>query len=113
MQIEVRSPEAFLEEFRLCLQDQLEKDGWSRGPKVGAVDRGSVVNYIKESSIISIEISEEAEGRDSRLHLESEEELPEVNGIWDRAVIEYGRLLLKRLDDIAQNKEAVTRDLKK
>ncbi len=107
MQIEVRGPDAFLEEFRLHLHDQLEKNGYVKGPKVGSME-----TYTKGDSILSLQISEESEGRECRLHLESEQEVPELAKIWDNALIAYGKELIGRLDGMAQGSEYVKKGLK-
>lgn len=113
MQIDVHAPEYFLEEFRLHLQDQFAKQGWTQGPKVGSIDRGHMTNFLKGESIVSLEISEESEGHDPTLHLESEVEIPELDEIWDRAIVVFGKELFSRLTSIARNKDKVTQELKK
>jgi hypothetical protein len=107
MQIEVHGPESFLEEFRLNFHDQLEKNGYLKGPKVGQHE-----TYMKGDFILSIEISEESEGRHCCFHVESEQNIPELRQIWDNALIEYAKQTIDRLEKTAQDPTSVKNALK-
>lgn len=98
MQIEVHGPEPFLEELRLNLHDQLEKNGYLKGPKVGQHE-----TYVKGDLILSLEISEESEGRPCCLHVESEQNIGELPTIWDNALVEYAKQAIDRVEKNAQD----------
>ena len=107
MQIEVHGPDSFLQEFRLNFHDQLEKNGYLKGPKVGQHE-----TYMKGDVILSIEISEESEGRECCLHVESEQSISELPKMWDNALVEYAKQLLDRLEKNAQDSTSVKKALK-
>jgi hypothetical protein len=111
LQIEVRSPESFLEEFRLHLEDEFEKNGYMKGPKVDHIESGYMETYVKGEIIVSLQIKDSDSGQ-SALHLESEQDVADMNEIWDRAVIKYGKNLIERLRNIAQNASFVEKELK-
>lgn len=112
MQIEVHGLESFLEEFRLHLRDKLEKNGYVKGPKIGYIETGHMETYTKRDVILSLQISEESEGRECSLHIESEQDVPELEKIWDNALVAYGKELIGRLEGIAQDSEYVRKGLK-
>jgi hypothetical protein len=89
MPIEIRGPEHLLEELRLFLGDQFLKRGYEQGPKIGSMDSGGTVNFAKGEDIVTVHIKEEDEG--SLMYVESEKEIPELNDIWDDAIITYGK----------------------
>jgi hypothetical protein len=111
LQIEVRCPESFLEEFRLHLEDEFEKSGYMKGPKVGYIESGHMETYVKGGIIVSLLIKDSDSG-ESVLNLESEQEVADMKEIWDRAVIKYGKDLIERLRNIAQNASFVEKELK-
>jgi len=102
MPIEIRGPEHLLEELRLFLGDQFLKRGYEQGPKIGSMDSGGTVNFAKGEDIVTVHIKEEDEG--SLMYVESEKESPELNDIWDDAIITYGKEVLKRLRNYSINK---------
>jgi hypothetical protein len=112
LQIEIRCPESFLEEFRLHLEDEFEKNGYLKGPKVAYKDASHMETYVKGEIIVSLQIQESDSG-ESALNLESEEEIADMKEIWDSAVIKYGKVLIQRLCDIAQNASFVEKELKR
>jgi hypothetical protein len=107
MQIEVHGPESFLEEFRLNFHDQLEKNGYLKGPKVGQHE-----TYMKGDLILSLEISEESEGRNCCLHVESEQNISELPEMWDQALVEYAKQAIDRVEKNAQDSTSVKNTLK-
>jgi hypothetical protein len=107
MQIEVHGSESFLEELRLYFHDQLEKSGYLKGPKVGQHE-----TYTKGDVILSLEISEEAEGRDCCLHVESEQSISELPVIWDNALLEYAKQVIDRVEKNAQDPTSLKKSLK-
>ena len=107
MQIEVHGPESFLEEFRLNFHDQLEKNGYLKGPKVGQHE-----TYMKGDVILSVEISEESEGRECCLHVESEQNIHELSEMWDNALVEYAIQMIGRVEKIAQDPASVKKTVK-
>jgi hypothetical protein len=107
MQIEVHGPECFLEEFRLNFHDQLEKNGYLKGPKVGQHE-----TYMKGDLILSLEISEESEGRLCCFHVESEQNISELPEMWDKALVEYTKQAIDRVEKSAQDSTAVKKALK-
>ena len=111
LQIEVRGPESFLEEFRLRLEDELEKNGYIKGPKVGYLESGHMETYLKGEIILSLQ-TEESDSGEALLHLESEQEIADMKEIWDRAVVKYGHELIQRLREIAQNPTSIEKELK-
>lgn len=112
MHIEVHGPEHMLEEIRLHLQDQLERAGYREGPKISAMEAGILIDYVKEDSIISIQVTEESEIGESLLHVECEKELPELRDFWDAALVGYGKAVLERLMNFAVDKARVGGQLK-
>lgn len=107
MQIEAHGPESFLEEFRLNFQDQLLKNGYLKGPKVGQHE-----TYMKRDLILSLEISEESEGRPCCLHVESEQDITELPEIWDKALVEYAKQMMDRVEKNAQDSASLKNALK-
>jgi hypothetical protein len=107
MQIEASGSESFIEEFRLHLHDQLEKNGFVKGPRFGQHE-----TYMKRDQILSLEISEESEGRECTFHVESEQNINELPKMWDSALIEYGKELIKRVESFAQDPRFVKEALK-
>jgi hypothetical protein len=107
MQIDVHGPDSFLEELRLNFHDQLEKNGYVKGPKVGQHE-----TYMKKDVILSLEISEESEGHECTLHVESEQNISDLPKMWDNAVIEYAKGLISRVKGIAQDSQLVKEALK-
>ena len=107
MQIEVHGPESFLEDLRLNFHDQLKKNGYFRGPKVGQHE-----TYVKGNLILSLEISEESEGRHCCFHVESEQNISELPEMWDKALVEYAKQTIDRVEKNAQNPATVKKALK-
>jgi hypothetical protein len=107
MQIEVHGPESFLEDLRLNLHDQLEKNGYLKGPKVGSHE-----TYMKGDLILSLEITEESEGRHCCFHVESEQNISELPEMWDNALIEYAKQAIDRAEKNAQDPASVKAALK-
>lgn len=112
MEIETRAPEPFLEEFRLFLTDELIQHGYTEGPKIKSMESGIMIEYLKNNWIVSLQISEESEQGESFMRLQSEREIPELNEIWDAALISFGKQILLRLRNFAVDKAKVSRELK-
>jgi hypothetical protein len=110
MRIEIQGPQGLLEEFRLRLQDQLQKAGFSQGPKVTSMDR-KVIDYTKGDAILNIEISHESEGRQGHLIAECETPIPEFEEVWDAALVTYGKEILERVRSFAIDKDRVKKEL--
>ena len=113
MQIEVNGPQDWLEQFVRYLGDQLEKRGYSPGPRVGRMESGTHAAFLKEDAIISVQVSEENESQVSTLRLESETDVPGIAEIWDDAVIALGQEFLARLGALARDTKRVEQALKK
>ena len=107
MQIEIQGSQCFLEEFRLCFHDQLESNGYLKGPKVGQHE-----TYMKRDVILSIEISEESEGRECCFHVESEQNINELPKMWDNALVEYAKQMMNRVEKNAHDMAFVKAALK-
>ena len=112
MQIEIQGQVALLEQLRLRLQDQLEQRGFVEGLKVGSMKSGLMIDYVKEESIISIQLTEESDSGESLLRVESEKEIPGLRDAWDDALISYGKELMAKLRDYALDKEKVDHGLR-
>lgn len=111
MQIEIEGPEFILEEFRLHLNDQLLKSGFVQGPKIDRVDSGLIIEYLRGGEIVTIEISSEREGENSKMHLDANKNIPALNDIWDDALVSYGKQSLHHLLSYARNKDKVKKSL--
>lgn len=111
MQIDISGPERLLEDLRLYLGDLLEQKGYSKGPKLLSMGAGMMVDYLKDDIIVSIEISEEAEGQECRLHVECEQDIPGFDEIWDTALVNYGKDIIVRLRSYAKDKKKVEQEL--
>ena len=112
LQIEVKGHAELLEQVRLRLQDQLEKRGFLEGPKVGSMDSGAMIDYLKDGSIISIHLTEESDAGEAVLRIESEKDIPELNDAWDEALVQYGTEVASKLKSYAVDKDRVERGLK-
>ena len=111
MFIEVRGSEDMLRALRLNLEDQLQTAGFLSGPRVGSIDAGRMMNYVKGEQIVSIH-TEESEAGDSVLRIESERELEELYELWDAALIAYGKKVKQQLIEFASDRQRVERGLK-
>jgi len=107
MQIEIHGPESFLEDLRLNFHDQLEKNGFHKGPKVGQHE-----TYTKGDLILSLEISEESDRRHCCFHVESEQNISELPEMWDKALVEYVKQAIDRVEKTAQDSTSVKKALK-
>lgn len=107
MQIDVRAPESFLEDLRLNFRDQLQKNGYVKGPKVGRRE-----TFVKDDVILSLQIIGESEGRECTLHVESEQNISELPKMWDNALVEYAKQLIERMEKNAQDPTAVKNALR-
>jgi hypothetical protein len=112
VQIEIHGREAMLEQIRLRLQDELERNGYKEGPKVSSMDAGVLIDYLKGDLIVSIQVTLESEAGESILHVECEQEVPELEKIWDTALIHYGREVLEHLRNWSLDKDRINRELK-
>ena len=109
MQIEVRGPEAILDQIRLYMQDQLEKNGFRKGMKVG-FSESVMTDYVKEDLIVCVELKQEAET--VLLRVESEQDIPDLNQMWDAALVNYGVEVLEYLRNFAFDKERINREIR-
>ena len=112
MQIEVFGSQQLLDQLRLHIQDQLEKRGYTEGPKISSMEMGVLIDYMKNGVIISIQVSQESETGDSVLRVESEQEVPELREAWDDALISYGREILEKLRSFAVDQAKVDQGLR-
>ena len=113
MQIEVHGPQQVMEQIRLMFQDQMEKAGYEEGPKFTSRDTGVLINYTKGDLIVSIQVTEESETKDSTLRVEAEQEIPEIYELWDTALIQFGKDQIRHLYDFAIDKNKVKEALSK
>jgi len=109
MQIEVRGPEAILDQIRLYMQDQLEKNGFRKGMKVG-FSESVMADYVKEDLIVCVELKQEAET--GLLRVEAEQDIPELNQMWDAALVSYGREILEYLRSFARDQSKVSQEIR-
>lgn len=101
MHVEVQGPQEFLEGLRMHLQDFLENAGYNKGPKLTSMGTGLVIEFVKDSTIISLQITEESERGTSNLRMESEGDIDDFERIWNQAVLGYTREILERLRSYA------------
>jgi hypothetical protein len=112
MEIEITAPKEILEEFRFHLHDQLLAAGFTQGPKIDSVESGIIIEYLKGNQIVSLEIQSELEGKNSIMHVEANQEIPELKELWDQAVLSYGKVNMERLLEFALDKNKVRKELK-
>jgi len=109
MQIEVRGPEAILDQIRLYLHDHLEKNGFRKGMKVG-FSESVMADYVKDDLIVCVELKQETET--SLLRVESEQDIPELHQMWDAALVSYGREVLEYLRNFAMDENKVSQEIR-
>ena len=107
MQIEVQGTESILRDISIIFGELLRISGYLEGPRFGTMDSGNLINYVKDSRIVSVQLTEESESDGSALRVETEAEIPELNELWDSALITYGKRLKMKLSNYAINKEKV------
>ena len=112
MPIEIRGPVNTLDELRLFLSDQLVRSLYKVGPKFSSVDSGVATTYLKKDLIVSVHMGEPDEQGQCVLYMESEQKIPELEQIWDDAIIKYGKEIFKRLRRYSIKKDRVDRELK-
>lgn len=111
MLIEAHASEDMLQEIRLNFEDQLQNAGYASGPRLGSMDAGRLVHYVKEDSIVSIQITEESEAGDCALKIESEQEIAELYEFWDAALITYCKNIRSKLMEFAHDRTRVEQGL--
>jgi hypothetical protein len=112
MLIEVRGSEAMLDEIRLHLEDELQKAGYGTGPRLGSMDSGTLLSYVKGDAIVSLQVTEESEAGESTLRIEAEREIPELYELWDAALTSYGKKVMNILKAFASDKTRVEKGMK-
>ncbi|MGH9856777.1 MAG: hypothetical protein ACRD4B_02935 [Acidobacteriota bacterium] len=112
MFIEIHGSEDMLQQLRLNFEDELQNAGYGRGPRLGSMDAGRLDHYIKEGTIVSIQITEESEAGDSAMKIETETEASELYQLWDTALIAYCRNTVKQILDFAHDKKRVEQEMK-
>ena len=113
MLIEVRGKDHVLRELCLVLSDQLQCAGYAAGPRVGSMmDGGTVITYLKNASIVSLQVAEESEAGESALRVEAEQEIPELYDLWDSALIVFAKTIKEQLMDFAVNKQKVEQGIR-
>jgi hypothetical protein len=100
-----------LEEFRSFLCDQLIRARFTEGPKVSSMESGSSVSYTKKDLIVSIQIGRGDDQGNCLMYMECERKVPELDEIWDQAIINYGKELMKRLRKFSINKSRVVQGI--
>lgn len=113
MPIEIRGPAHTIEEFRMFLSDQLIQSRYREEAKVSAMDSGIAISYTKKDLIVSVHLGEQDDHGERTLYMECEKEIPELEQIWDDAIIKYGKELLKRLRSYSIKKEKVDQELRR
>jgi hypothetical protein len=112
MLIEVRGSEAMLDEIRLFFEDELQKAGYAAGPRLGSMDAGILLSFVKGDAIVSMQVTEESESGVTTLRIESEQEISELYLLWDSALIRYGKELMSILIEFASDRTKVEQGLK-
>ena len=112
MQIDAEGPGYVLESFSLHLRDQFVNRGYGMGPRLGMMDSGNLVTFMKDDVIISVQVIE-AESGASALHLEAEVDVPGIEEIWDDALVSMGREYLKRIRSFAKNLNRVEQEIQR
>lgn len=95
-----------LSEFRMHLQNELERRGFTKGPKLLSMSSGMIVDFLREDLVVGIQILPEEEQQASTLRLETEQDIPELNTIWDTALLSYGKQVVALLKSAAVDKKA-------
>ena len=109
MQIEVRGPEAILDQIRLYFQDQLEKNGFQKGMKVG-FSESVAADYVKDDLIVCVELKQESES--VLLRVEAEQDIPEFAQMWDAALVTYGKEVVGHLRNFAFDKNKINQEIR-
>jgi hypothetical protein len=112
MQIDVSGPRELLDGLVLRLRDVFVNRGYAIGPRLGMMDAGNLVTFVKDDVIISVQVVEEESG-ECNLHLESEADVPGVEEIWDDALISLGREYRERIRGFAKNVNRVEQEISK
>ncbi|MCI0412856.1 hypothetical protein L0222_08665 [bacterium] len=112
MLIEVRGSEEMLDEIRLFFEDELQKTGYGTGPRLGSMDAGILLSFVKGDAIVSMQVTEESEAGVTTLRIEAEHEIPELHELWDSALIRYGKKVMSTLIDFASEKTRVEQGFK-
>lgn len=112
MKIEISAAVEILQEFRLHFHDQLLGAGFIQGPKIDSVESGIIIEYLRGNQIISVEIQSGPEGKKCLMHMEANQEIPELKELWDEAVLSYGKVNIERLLEFALDKNKIRRGLK-
>jgi len=110
--IEIHGSEQRMDDIRLAFQDQLEKAGFEEVSKFGSMDTGVLISYIKQDFIVSIQVTGESELNDSKLRVETEQEMDEIRLLWDSALIVYAIEVLKQIKSFAQDVNRVDQGIK-
>ncbi|HSE43397.1 MAG TPA: hypothetical protein VLH08_21740 [Acidobacteriota bacterium] len=111
MQIEVSGAEPFLKEFFVYLEKELKREGFNEGPQAAFMGATHINTFVKGGIVVTSQIKESDSG-ECVFHLECEKESAELSEIWDKACIEYGKTLQKRIYDMAQDPIYVKNGLK-
>lgn len=108
MEFEAKGAEDMLSLIRLHLQNELEKRDFRKGPKLLSMDSGVFVDFLKGDFVVGIQILPGEEG-ETTLRMESEQEIAELNDVWDAALISFGQDVLARLKSFAIDKNKVAK----
>lgn len=111
MEFEIKGSQGMLSEFRIHLQNGLEKRGFERGPKLLSMASGTIVDFLREDLVVGIQILPEEEQQVSTLRMETEQDVPELTEVWDSALVSYGKQVVELLNAAAINKKAVSSQL--
>jgi hypothetical protein len=107
MQIEARGSLTFLEEFSVFLRREFEKNGYSEGPSVARMNVGHCWTLVQNRFIVSLQLNESDEAENAMLRLESEQDVPRMDEIWDNALVALGNQFMSRLRRIARNSKRI------
>lgn len=109
MEFKMIASEDLLSQFRIHLQNELEKRDFKKGPKLLSMDAGTILDFLKDDLVVSIQISESEEA--ATLRMEAEQEIAELNDVWDASLISFGREILALLRSCAVDRGKVIKGL--
>jgi|GEM_PF-4375220 len=112
MQIEVRGNESILRDISKIFGELLRTSGYSEGPSFGTMDSGNLMNYVKGSTMVCIQLREESELDESVLSVDTEADVPELKDLWDSALITLGKTIKMKLSNYAINKVKVEQGIR-
>lgn len=110
MEFKMIASEDLLSQFRIQLQNELEKRDFKKGPKLLSMDAGTILDFLKDDLVVSVQISA-GENDAAMLRMEAEQEIAELNDVWDASLISFGREILALLRSCAIDRGKVNKGL--